>query len=179
MRQGPHHLIERAAGLLLAAGLLASSGAPALAGDACSGTYTTSVMQEIPLPVTIAVAEAPANPGLADRFMAGLRAGGAQVNQSSPLRLDLVFTLSTPASGPQQGTVYNNFTWADQGGAFVDVNASIVNITVHVVDTASYAYVWIATAECTVKVRDGGAVATELGAFIGRTLGRNVPSGRL
>lgn len=172
-------LIGRGAGAILAAALLASSGGPALAGDACSGTYTTSLLQAVPMPVTIALAEAPVNPGLANPFIDGLRAGGAQVDQSSPLRLDLVFTISTPASGPLQGTVYNNFTWADQGGPLADVAGSTVNLMAHLVDRSSYAYIWIATAQCIMKVRDGAAVASELGTFIGRTLGRDVPNGRL
>ncbi len=179
MRKRTLHLIGRPACLLLAAGMLASSGGAALAGDACTGTYSTSLLQEVPLPVTIALAEAPVNPGLANQFIAGLRYAGAQIDQTSPLRLDMVFTVATPASGPLQGTVYNNFTWADQGGSLVDVNASTVNLMAHLVDTTSYAYIWIATAQCTIKVRDGAAVASELGAFIGRTLGRDVPNGRL
>ena len=116
---------------------------------------------------------------MANNFLTGLRSAGARIDQSSTLRLDLVFTVTTPASGPLQGTVYNNFTWADQGGALVDINASTVNLMAHLVDTSSYAYIWIATAQCTIKVRNGAAVANELGAFIGRTLGRDVPNGKL
>lgn len=179
MRARPRRLIGRTAWVLLAAGLLVSSGMPALAGDACSGTYSTSLLQQVPLPVTIALAEAPVNPGMANQFIAGLRSAGAQIDQTSPFRLDLVFTVATPASGPLQGTVFNNFTWADQGGSLVDVNASTVNLMAHLVDTTSYAYIWIATAQCIIKVRDGAAVASELGAFIGRTLGREVPNGKL
>ena len=162
-----------------AAVLVAGLSGPALAGSACSGTYSTSLLQPVPLPVTISLAQPPVNPGLADRFLAGLRAGGAVVDQSSPLRLDLVFTVATPASGPLNGTVYNNFSWADQGGALVDVNASTVNLMAHLVDVSSYAYIWIATARCTINTRDGAAVADELGALIGRTLGRDLPNGRL
>ncbi len=172
-------ILERVAGAMLAAALLALSTGPALAGDACSGSYTTSLLQQVPLPVTIALAEAPENPALAEHFLAGLRAGGAQIDPSSPLRLGLVFTLATASSSPGQGSVYNNFTWADQGGALADINASTVTITANLVDSSSAAYVWIGSARCIIKVSDGGAVATELGAFIGRTLGRNVPNGTL
>ena len=172
-------LIGRGAGAILAAAGLLAAGGPALAGEACSGSYTTSLLQQVPLPLTISLAEAPVNPGLANRFLAGLQAGGAKVDPSSPLRLDLVFTVATPESGPLKGTVYNNFSWADQGGSLVDAKASTVNLMAHLVDRSSYAYVWIATAQCTVKVPDGGAVASELGAFIGRTLGREVPNGKL
>ena len=173
------NLIARAAGAMLAAGSIAASGGPALAGDACTGTYMTSVMQPVSLPVTVAFADAPENPALANHFLAGLRAGGALVDPSSPLKLGLLFTLSTAASGPLQGTTYNNFNWADNGGALADIHASIVNVTANLVDRNSAAYVWIASAQCTVKVHDGAAVATELGNLIGRTLGRSVPNGTL
>jgi hypothetical protein len=168
-----------AAGAILAASLLASGGGPALAGDACGGTYTTSVLQQVPLPLTVALAEAPENPALAERFVAGMRAGGARIDPASSLRMDLLFTLSTPASGATQGTVYNNFNWADQGGALADVTAGRVSLSAHVMDISSYAYVWVATAQCDIRTQDAGAVAAELGAFIGRTLGQNVPNGAL
>lgn len=173
------HLIPRVAGVVLAAAALAAAGGPALAGNACSGTYMTSVMQPIALPVTVGMADAPENPGMAEHFAAGLRAGGAQIDPSSPLKLGLLFTLSTRGAGPLQGTSYNNFTWADEGGHLADINAAKLNITANVVDRVSAAYVWIASVECTVKTRDGGALAAELGELIGRTLGRSVPDGRL
>jgi hypothetical protein len=162
---------------MLAAAIFAVGG-PALAGDACSGTYMTSVMQPIPVPPTVALAEAPENPALADRFLGGLRAGGALLDPSSPLKLGLLFTLATRASGPLQGTVYSGFNWADQGGHLADINAASVNLTVNLVDSTSAAYVWIASAQCAIKVPDAGAVAAELGNLIGRTLGRDVQNGR-
>ncbi len=173
------NLIEHAAGAMLAVGLLVAPAGPALAGDACKGTFMTSVMQPIPLPAKIALADAPENPALADHFLAGLRAGGAEVDPASPFKLGLLFTIATPSSGPLQGTTYNNFNWADNGGTLVDINASTVNITANLVDSNSAAYVWIASAQCIIKVRDGAEVATELGNLIGRTLGRNVQNGTL
>lgn len=179
MRRNPHNSTGRPAGILLAAGLAACGAGPALAGSACTGTYTTSVLQPVPLPATIAMAETPVNPGLASQFLAGLQASGVQVDPAARLRLDLVFTIVTPTSGPSQGAVYNNFTWADQGGALIDVDASTINLSAQLMDTSAYAYVWIATARCTIQSRDAGAVSKELGNFIGRTIGRNVPDGRL
>lgn len=167
------------AGAVLVAGLLGAGGAPALAGDACSGTYMTSVLQPVSVPLAVALAEAPDNPALAASFLAGLRNAGGQIDPSSQYRLSLLFTLSTPGSGSSQGTVYNNFSWADQGGHLADVTASTVNLSAHVMDTSSYAYVWIASATCAVHVPNAGAVAGELGAMIGRTLGRAVPNGAL
>ena len=171
------HLLQSAAGSLLAAALLIPA-ASAWAGDACSGTYTTTVMQQVPLPMKIAPAQAPENPKLAERFVDGLRGTGGQIDPNSPYRLNLIFTIATPASGSMQGQVYNNFSWADQNGAFLDTSASVVNITAQAMDTTNYAYVWIATARCTVKVRDSGAVAADLGALIGRTLGRSESNGQ-
>jgi hypothetical protein len=170
------HLLQSAAGALLAAALLIPA-APAWAGAACSGVYATTVLQQVPLPMKIAPAQAPENPKLAERFMDGLRSAGGQIDPGSPLRLNLIFTTATPASGPMQGQVYNNFSWADQNGAFLDTSASVVRITAQVMDSSSYAYVWIATAQCTVTTRDSGAVAAELGALIGRTLGRSESNG--
>jgi hypothetical protein len=178
MRHGAHHLIQRTVGVLLAAGLFVSSGGPALAGDTCSGTYSTSLLQQVPLPVTIALAEPPVNPDLAKLFLAGIRAGGAQVDPSAKLRLNLVFTIATATSGPLQGSVYNNFSWADEGGASLDLTASTVNVMAQLVDTTTYAFIWIANAQCTLKVRDGTALAGEIGALIGRTLGRDIPNGK-
>jgi hypothetical protein len=171
-------LMQSAAGVLLAAALLGISGAPAWAGDACSGTYSTSVMQRVPLPMTLTFMQTGENRKLAQRFLDGLRSEGGQVDPASPLRLNLVFTITTPAAGPMQGQSYNNFSWADQNGQFADISAGIVNVTAQVMDITSYAYVWVASAQCIVKVRDGGAVAAELGALIGRTLGRDEPSGK-
>jgi hypothetical protein len=169
------HLLQSAAGALVVALLI--SAAPAWAGDACSGVYATTVLQQIPLPMKIAPSQAPENQKLAGRFTDGLRSAGGQIDPGSPLRLNLIFTIATPASGPMQGQVYDNFSWADQNGAFLDASASVVRITAQVMDTSSYAYVWIATAQCTVTTRDSGAVAAELGALIGRTLGRSESNG--
>jgi hypothetical protein len=179
MKAHAHHLTERAAGALLAAALLASAPFPALAGPACTGTFSTSSLQPIKMPATIALANAPENPSLANPFLDGLKAAGVTIDPASPLRLDLVFTLATPASGSLQGAVYNNLTWADEGGGSVDVNASRIDLMAHLVNTSNYSYVWIATAQCTVKVQGGGAVANELGRFIGRTIGKDVPDGKL
>jgi hypothetical protein len=163
------------AGCLMAAALVATGGTPALAGDACTGTYMTTQMQKIPLPVTVRLAQEPENPKLATRFLDGVREGGGQIDPASPLQMTLAFTLTT-AGGAQ---VYNNFSWADQSGAFVNVQAAAVEMTAQVMDTTSYAYVWAASASCRVQVADAGAVAYELGRLIGRTLGRDVQNGRL
>lgn len=170
------HLLRAIAGGLLAAALFIPA-APAWAGDACSGVYQTTVLRQVPLPIKITPAQAPVNPKLTDSFMDGLRGAGGQVDPNSPFQLNLIFTVATPASGPMQGQVYNNFSWADQNGSFLDTSASVISITAQVMDTTSYAYVWIAAARCTIKVKDSGAVAAELGALIGRTLGRAVSNG--
>lgn len=163
---------------MLAAATFAGGGA-ALAGEACTGTYTTSVLQPVSFPVTVAMADAPENPALAASFLSGLRSAGAQTDPSSPYRLTLLFTLVTPASGAAPGTVYNNFTWADQSGTLANTGASTVNVSAHVMDTSSFSYVWIASVQCTIQVRNATSVARELGTLIGRTLGRSVPNGAL
>ena len=179
MRQGTHHVTGRIVGVLLAAALLVSYGRAALAGDACTGTYSTSLLQQVPLPMTIALAQPPVNTDLSKYFLAGLSASGTQVDPSSKLRLGLVFTISTAASGPLQGNVYNNFSWADEGGTSLDLTASTMDIAAQLVDTSTYAYVWIASARCILKAHDVAAVATEIGTFIGRTIGRNIANGKL
>ena len=172
------HRFARGAAVALA-GLLAIGCTPALAGQACSGGYNTSTMQTVPLPMTVSFASAPENPAIASRFTAAMQAAGALVNPSSPLQLNLLFTISTPANGPQQGTVYNNFNWASQRGSFADLGASTVSLTAQVMDTNSYGYVWIASIQCVVQGNDAGAVADELGNLVGRTLGREITNGRM
>ncbi len=172
------HFMRRLAGVFSAALLLGAPAAPAWAGSACQGTYMASVMQQVRLPMTFAFAQAAENRQLAESFLAGLRGAGAAIDPASPLRLTLVFTVTTPASGPMQGRAYNNFSWGDEKGSFQDINASVINVTGQVMDVSSFAYVWIVSAQCTVKVHDTGAVATELGALIGRTLGRDVQDGK-
>jgi hypothetical protein len=169
-----------AAGLLAAAALLGMSGGPARAGNACSGSYMTSVMQEIPRPVKVSFAQSQDNKAqdLGKSFIDGMVGAGAVADPASPLRLAVVFTISTPASGPQRGKVYNNFNWVDEKGALVDTTGSMVNLTAQVMNIDTYSYVWIASAQCKVNVSDPGAVAADIGALIGRTLGRGVANGK-
>lgn len=162
-----------------AGALLAAAGAPAWAGDACSGGYSTTAMQAMPTPVTVALAAAPENPRLAAQFVAALQASGARIDAGSPMRLTLLFTIATPQQGPLQGQVFNNFSWGDQGGNVIDIAASRLSLTAQVMDTSSYSYVWVASVQCTIKVRDAGALASELGTLIGRTLGQSVPNGTM
>jgi hypothetical protein len=163
------------AGGLMAVALVASGAMPALAGDACTGTYMTTQMQVIPIPVTVRLAQEPENPALATPFLDGLRDGGSRIDPASALQMTLAFTLTT-AGGAQ---VYNNFSWADQAGQFVNVQAAAVEMTAQVMDTNSYAYVWAASASCKVQVSDAKQVAYELGRLVGRTLGRDVQNGKL
>jgi len=137
------------------------------------------LLQQVPLPLTIALAQSPTNPELAKYFLAALGTSGTQVDPAAKLRLSLVFTIATAASGPLQGSIYNNFSWADQDGASIDLTASTMDIAAQLVDTSSYAFVWIASARCVLKVHDVAAVATEIGALIGRTIGRNIANGKL
>jgi hypothetical protein len=163
------------AGCLLTAALLGVSFTPARAGDACTGTYMTTQMKQIPLPVTVSLSSDPENPALAGRFLEGMRAAGGQIDAASPLKITLVFTLTT-AGGAQ---VFNNFSWGQQGGAPVNLQSGSIELTAQVMDTNTYAYVWAASASCRIKVPDAGPVAYELGRLIGRTLGRDVQNGTL
>jgi len=172
------HSMRRLAGVFAAALLLGAPAAPAWAGSACQGTYMASVMQKTPLPMPITYVAAEGNAKLGEAFVNGLRDAGGVIDPASRLRLALVFTVATPASGPMQGRVYNNFSWADEKGSFQDVSASVINLTGQVMDINSFAYVWIVSAQCTVKVSDTSAVAGELGALIGRSLGRDVQDGK-
>lgn len=173
-RQGNSVLM---AGSLLAGGLLAAvlPTTPARAEDACSGTYMTTQMQKVPIPVTVSLAQEPENPKLAGRFFDGVRDGGGVIDAASPLQMTLAFTLTT-AGGSQ---VFNNFSWGDQSGAIINIDAGAVELTAQVMDTNSYAYVWAASASCRIHTHDGSAVAYELGRLIGRTLGRDVQNGTL
>jgi hypothetical protein len=172
--------VRIAAGLALAALLIGVSGAPARAGKACSGVYSTSVIRDaaLPLKVTFAQNNDNADQELVYRFVDGLRGAGGLVDLESPLRLTVVFTTTTPELGPQHGKVYNNFNWLYEKGAQVDATASVVNVTAQVMDMDRYSYVWIASAQCTVKVPDAGEVAADIGELIGRTLGRGVLDGK-
>lgn len=163
------------AGGLLAATLVAASVTPARAGDACAGTYMTTQMQQVPLPVVVSLSSDPENPALAGRFLDGLRDGGGQIDAASPLKITLVFTLTT-AGGAQ---VFNNFSWGNQSGAPINLQSGSIELTAQVMNTNTYAYVWAASASCRIKVPEAGPVAYELGRLIGRTLGRDVQNGTL
>lgn len=140
----------------------------------------TSVMQEVPLPVKVTFPQNSENQDqkLGRRFVEAMTGAGGVVDAASPLRLAIVFTITTPASGPQRGKVYNNFNWLDEKGGLIDVTASTVNVTAQVMNIRTYSYVWIASAECKVTVPDAGEVAADIGALIGRSLGRAVGSGK-
>jgi hypothetical protein len=169
-----------AAGLALGAVLLGVSAAPAWAGKACRGVYMTSVMRDVALPLKVTVAQESDNKDqtLANRFADGMRGAGGVIDLTSPLRLAVVFTITTPKSGTRQARAYNNFNWVDEKAALVDMSSSVVSITAQVMDMDSYSYVWIASAQCTVKVPDAGEVAADIGALIGSTLGRSVSNGK-
>lgn len=149
---------------------------PAMAADSCKGTYMTSVMQPMAQPVTVATVSDPRNPELSAQFEAGLAAGGAKVDASSPLRLNVIFTLATPGAA---GQAFNNFNWATQGGANANVQGGAIEVTAQVMDTNSYAYLWIASFRCTIQTPDAGSLAGDLGRLVGSTMGKSVPTGRM
>jgi hypothetical protein len=159
--------------------LVGASAGPARAGNACSGQYMTSVMQETPRPMKVSITPREnEDQRLAKSFVDAMVGAGAVVDLASPLRLAVVFTITTPASGPQQGKVYNSFNWVDEKGALVDVTGSTVTVTAQLMNMETYSYVWIAWAECKVHASGGGNVAADIGALIGRTLGRAVTNGK-
>ncbi|CAH2603299.1 conserved protein of unknown function [Rhodovastum atsumiense] len=170
-----HGQARQVAMALLGVGLTGMWASPARADEVCQGSYMASVMQQRSLARTVALAEAPENPGLAAQFINGFREGGASIDSGSNFRLSLVFTLASAGSGQ----VFNNFTWADQQGGFTDVQASTLRVTAQVLDTTDYAYVWVISADCQIQVRDANRVAHSLGLLVGRTLGRSVPNGTM
>jgi hypothetical protein len=157
---------------LLATGARAESG--------CRGSLSASALQPVAAgtPVILDIlSQDAANTALSERFAAGMRAVGAQIEAAGNLHLRLNFLLRDPSTGG----VYSDFSWlADPAGAdnpiARDGPRPVIMLTATLTDTANAALVWVALVDCVIDTKSTETLAFDLGREIGRWLGKNEPA---
>ena len=161
--------------------LLASATTAARADSICAGTMTGSVLQPLPKPTTVSVAQPvsdDANPGLTQDFLNGFQAGGQTMLPPGQgnTQLDMTFTVN---AGPSASSnAYKGFGWmsgmqAPPGGSSA-LPGSAVSISIEATDLTSQTLAWIGTISCTVQTADPDQLATHIGELVARALGRSM-----
>ena len=160
--------------------LLAAASAPARADGLCAGTISGSVLQALPAPTTVSVNQPvtdDANPALAQQFLNGVQSAGVTVvppGQGNTL-VDMTFNV-TAGAGAASNT-FKGFGWMSgmqaPSGAANALPGSMVSISIEATNLTNQSLAWIGTLKCTVRTGDGSALAADLGAVVGRSLGRS------
>ena len=181
-----HSTIRRPRLAALLASALALAPA-AHAAETCTGTIGTSLLHPLPSPLVIAaerpLQDAP-NPELTQRFVAGMRAAGAELGQSGNVTASMSAEVTPPTSalatrsrGPSR--TYSNFDWmmGEPGtSTHPDMTGSVLMMSMQLMDNASATISWLATIQCTIQTNDAGALAEELGRAIGGAVGKGYVS---
>ena len=159
--------------------LLIANSPAAQAAGVCSGTLAGSPLRQIAKPLVASMElriDSTANPELAKRFLLGIDGAGVSVvpKGQGTTTLDLSFLLH----GKQQGT-YRNLSWMRGSPMSGEVKSSLqgshIDVTIYARDAVSRSLVWTGTIACTIQTNDMGMLAEELGAAVGRSLGRSIP----
>lgn len=120
-----------------------------------------------------------AGPQLAARFAKGLRDAGILLSPTNALALSMTMMVATPpnvqgiAAGHQEGLDWTSAQPA-AGDRKLRLRDSLLSMDVSLTANPSHAVAWIASVKCTVRTNDPGALAEDLGASLGRVLGRNI-----
>jgi hypothetical protein len=160
---------------------------PAHAAGSCTGTYITSALENVPPSTTVGVdprERTPVSIAAGKRFLAGMQAAGARVQDNSDLRLRLVFSViegmtSKTSEAPADAEVYNDFSWLDPSLRIQAKGPGSIVLTAQVMNVSTAAISWVASIRCDIHTRDGGALAEDLGRVVGATLWKTVPNGQV
>jgi hypothetical protein len=160
---------------------------PAHAAGTCTGTYITSALEKIPPSTTVGIdprERTPTSMAAGERFLAGMQAAGARVQENSDLRLRLVFSViegmtSKTSEVPADAEVYNDFTWLDPSLRLKTTQPGSIVLTAQVMNVSTAAISWLASIRCDIHTSDGGALAEDLGRVVGASLWKTVPNGRV
>lgn len=174
-----------ALGLGLTATLLAAA-PPARAAGTCHGTYTASSTRPLPQPVSMqfnAGIEDSDQARIAQWFLEGLRGAGISIAPQAPVQMNVAASASPPGAGAaaaaQAGTYYG-FGWAaDLSPGAAPIRGGTLTLSVSLTDLASATIDWTGTLTCTIATDDRAALARDIGALIGRTLGSNFVNRRI
>ena len=178
----------RAVAMLAATVLAGLSVAPARAAGSCTGTYITSALEKVPQSTAVRIdpprEQTPTSIAAAERFLRGVQATGARLQDNSDLRLRLVFsvvvgTTSRTLEAPADAEVYNDFTWLDPSLRMKSKEPGNILLTAQVINVSTAAIAWVASIRCEIHTRDAGTLAEDLGRVVGATLWQTVPEGRL
>jgi hypothetical protein len=184
--QWERRLCRHAGVTMLAATVLAALAVvPARAAGSCTGTYITSALEEIPQSTRVGLdprERTPTSVAADERFLAGMQAAGARVQENSDLRLRLVFSViqgmtSTTSEAPADAEVYNDSTWLDPSLRIRSKQPGSIVLTAQVMNVSTASITWVASIRCDIRTSDGGALAEDLGRVVGATLWKSVPNG--
>ena len=153
--------------------------------QSCTGSYESTRLNPLPKPTTVSwtlIDETPTNQSLLQRFGAGLRESGIGMGSDGNVVLKMSFTLTPAPGNPAAGRLVN-FNWADpanwSSGTVPSIVGSVLDFNAVVVEADSGQMDWIATGRCTVRTEDNGAIAEQIGRFVGRSLGSDSQRGRI
>ncbi len=161
--------------------LLASAVAPAIADGMCAGTVTGSVLQALPKPGTVSVAQPVsdvANPALAQEFLNGMQAAGLTVAApgQSNIQIDATFTVTAPAGATN--ATYKGFGWMSgtqmPSGGGTALPGTALSVSIEATNLGNQTLAWVGTINCTVRTNDPSALAADLGRGVARALGRSI-----
>ncbi len=153
------------------------------AADTCTGTYSASLIHPIKSPNVVLLPDKgrPELTELRGRLVAGLSRGGVVTSGQPSTRLDFS-AMAIPAPGMVSVVPgsYHGFGWAlDSSMSGDPVVASTLQVLVTLTNVQTYEISWVFTLQCTILTEDRGRVVERIGEIIGRSMGKEVPGGRL
>ncbi len=159
---------------------------PARAAQTCHGTYTASSTTALPSPPAVqfnAGTDDSNQARIAQWFLGGMRDAGVTVDQQAPVQMNVAASVTPPGAGAraaaQPGTYYG-FGWAaDLSPGAAPIRAGTLTLSVSITDLASATIDWTGTLTCTIATDDKAQLARDIGALIGRTLGRSFVNRRI
>jgi hypothetical protein len=153
----------------------------ARADRSCVGSMDGSSLQPLPNPIVVTFETPPdstANPGLAQRFSAGLQSAGVAVAPEGQgnTRLSMTFLLApsaTAGAGAPSGT-YSDFSWVSgetaPGEGQRSIRGETLSISAEATNTASQSLAWIGSFTCTITTTDPNVLAQDLGNIVVHSL---------
>jgi hypothetical protein len=171
--------------------------APARAIDGCSGQYSATALQPLPVPAVAKLQlfdDSPANQQLARAFTDGMSQSGLAVSGTPTVSLSVTHQIY--ANGGSGGGSGGGASWggqdswdAMQGGVSLErpdmprydtfspapsVQSGLLVLRVDLRDLATNAIDWVAVFQCTLQGGDQNPVAYGIGYLVGQSAGRRV-----
>lgn len=165
-------------GLLLATG----SAAQSQAAGTCTGTIETALLHPLPRPMVVMSARSMSDsPGgeMTRRFMEGLQEAGVTVGDEGNVTLNLATSVTAPLNGSNVVSGrYEGFNWVSgdpmaAARRIPGLPSTNLSMSAVLADNVANTQSWLATIDCQVQTDDPGALAKDLGVFIGRAVGSN------